>query len=124
MQKNIYTLPELTFVGGKTQELKFNLKDCKRNPFNAEGSSADFSVCCYSYKTGEPVFSVIPVLTTAENGLMSKLTVKIEPDKTVNLFGKYIYQLTIIDCTGRVEIPNQGILNITRNINIGFVEGG
>ena len=91
MQTLIYTLPELTFVGGKTQELKFNLKDSQRNPFNAEGSSADFSICNYSNKIGEPIFSVTPVLAADENGIESRLIVTIAPDKTVHLFGKYIY---------------------------------
>lgn len=45
MQTNIYTLPELTFVGGKTQELRFNLKDTDGNPYNASGSTVNFSIC-------------------------------------------------------------------------------
>ena len=47
MQTEIYTLPELTFVGGKTQELRFNLKDTKGEPYNASGATIDFAVCNY-----------------------------------------------------------------------------
>lgn len=121
MQTNIYTLPELTFVGGKTQELRFNLKDTNGEPYNASGSTVNFSICDYSYKTGAPLLSLTPTLMADENGIADLLYVTIAPEDTLNLFGKYIYQITIIDISGRVEIPNQGIMNITKNINTGFI---
>lgn len=121
MQTNIYTLPELTFVGGKTQELRFNLKDTHGEPYNASGSEVNFSICDYSYKTGAPLLSLTPTLMADENGVADLLYVTIAPEDTLNLFGKYIYQITIIDMTGRVEIPNQGIMNITKNINTEFI---
>lgn len=121
MQTNIYTLPELTFVGGKTQELRFNLKDTNGEPYNASGGTVNFSICDYSYKTGAPLLSLTPTLMADENGIADLLYVTILPEDTLNLFGKYIYQITIIDISGRVEIPNQGIMNITKNINTGFI---
>lgn len=121
MQTNIYTLPELTFVGGKTQELRFNLKDKNGEPYNASGSTVNFSICNYSYKTGAPLLSLTPTLIADENGVADMLYITIAPEDTLNLFGKYIYQITIVDISGRVEIPNQGIMNITKNINTGFI---
>lgn len=121
MQTNIYTLPELTFVGGKTQELRFNLKDTDGQPYNASGATVDFSICDYSYKTGAPILSLTPTLIADENGIADMLYVTISPEDTLNLFGKYIYQITIIDISGRVDIPNQGIMNITKNINTKFI---
>lgn len=121
MQTNIYTLPELTFVGGKTQELRFNLKDKNGEPYNASGSTVNFSICDYSYKTGAPLLSLTPTLIADENGVADMLYITITPEDTLNLFGKYIYQITIVDISGRVEIPNQGIMNITKNINTGFI---
>lgn len=121
MQTNIYTLPELTFVGGKTQELRFNLKDKNGEPYNASGSTVNFSICDYSYKTGAPLLSLTPTLIADENGVADMLYITIAPEDTLNLFGKYIYQITIVDISGRVEIPNQGIMNITKNINTGFI---
>lgn len=121
MQTNIYTLPELTFVGGKTQELRFNLKDTNGEPYNASGSTINFSICDYSYKTGAPILSLAPALIADENGIADSLYVTITSEDTLNLFGKYIYQITIIDISGRVEIPNQGIMNITKNINTSFI---
>ena len=39
------------------------------------------------------------------------------PEETVDLFGKFIYQITIQDISGEIEIPDQGILRIANNIN-------
>ena len=50
------------------------------------------------------------------------LTVSLPPSKTVDLFGKYIYQIIIRDIEGDVEIPKQGILYITNNINKNFIK--
>lgn len=127
MQTEIYTLPELTFVGGKTQELRFNLKDNRGEPYNASGATVDFSVCNYSNKVGKPLFSITPVLFADKNGIADIMDVSIPSNITADLYGKYIYQITIVDISGRVEIPNQGIMNITKNINKSFIssiEGG
>ena len=35
--------------------------------------------------------------------------------------GKYIYQITIRDISGEVEIPNQGLIHIIKNINQAFI---
>jgi hypothetical protein len=121
IQTTIYTLPEFTFVGGKTQQLVFNLKDENGEPYNAYGCKIDFSICDYSNKTGTPCLSIAPTLLTGATGEASILSVNIAAKDTVSLYGKYIYQITIIDINGKTEIPNQGIMNITRNINESFI---
>ena len=45
------------------------------------------------------------------------LKVVLLPEETVDLFGKFIYQITIQDISGEIEIPDQGILRIANNIN-------
>lgn len=54
---------------------------------------------------------------TAEN----VLAVTLDPLDTVDLCGKYIYQITIKDINGNIEIPKQGILFIINNINKSFI---
>ena len=49
------------------------------------------------------------------------LGVTLDPLDTVDLCGKYIYQITIKDINGNIEIPKQGILFITNNINKSFI---
>ena len=121
MQTNIYTLPEINFVGGETQKLRFNLVNEGGNPFNADGATIDFSICSYSNKIGEPILSYTPTLLSDEHGVLSIILVTIPKEDTAKLAGKFIYQITIIDLRGDSEVPNQGIMNITRNINQDFV---
>ena len=66
MQPDIYTLPELNFVGGATQELRFNLKDKDLNDFDATGCSANFAVCEYKDKQATPLFTLTPTFMADE----------------------------------------------------------
>lgn len=52
-----------------------------------------------------------------DNGVESIIAVTLLPTETVGLYGKYIYQITIQDMSGETEIPSQGILGITNNID-------
>ena len=49
------------------------------------------------------------------------MTVTIDPKETVGMSGKYIYQITIKDISGDVEVPKQGIFLVVNNINKGFI---
>jgi hypothetical protein len=69
-----------------------------------------------------------PILTKSMKAIFNNdgtsdnvLTVTLLPTETVDLFGKYIYQIMIRDIDGDVEIPKQGILYITNNINKSFI---
>lgn len=123
MQCKIYKLPEINFVGGDTQELRFNLKEPDGSYYNADHiSNVDFSVCNYSLKTGEPLFSLTPTqVSDAEDAYPHAYKVVIPASATKELCGKYIYQITFMDDTNKVEIPSQGIMNITRNIHQDFI---
>jgi len=121
MQTNIYVLPEIDFVGGETQELRFNLVNENGEAFDADGATVDFSICNYSNKVGEPILSYTPTLLADSHGVVSIVRVKIPKADTARLAGKFIYQITIVDLIGDSEIPKQGIMNITRNIHQDFV---
>jgi len=121
MQTNIYTLPEISFVGGETQEYRFHLVNEGGDAFDADGATVDFSICNYSNKIGDPILSYTPTLLADSHGVVSIVRVKIPKADTAKLAGKFIYQITIIDLTGDSEIPNQGIMNITRNIHQDFI---
>lgn len=123
MQTCIYTLPELTFVGGDTQELNFRLKLPDGSPYtDTDHCTANFAICNYSNKTGTPLVSLTPTFIPNDNNIVHILHVVLPSETTLSLYGKYIYQITIMDSVGNSEIPNQGIMNITRNINIGDTE--
>ena len=121
MQTNLYTLPEISFVGGETQEFNFHLKNKDGLPFDASGSSIDFSICDYSNKNGEPLLSYSPTLLADESGVANVIILTIPKEDTATLAGKYIYQITIVDAGGSSEIPNQGIMNIAKNIHQEYV---
>ena len=59
--------------------------------------------------------------TDTEDGICNILTVVLDPSDTKDLRGKYIYQITIKDVADLAEIPGQGLLHITNNINKGFI---
>jgi hypothetical protein len=118
----IYTLPEISFVGGATQKYRFQLKGDDGEPFSIAGATANFSIIDYSNKNGTPILSITPQILADGDGVACILYVTINSSSTKNLYGKYIYQITIIDVSQNVGIPNQGIMTITRNINREFIK--
>lgn len=121
MQTKICNLPEISFVGGETREFRFPLRDKKGKVFDASGATAIFSVVGAMNRTGVPIVSKPMDLIADENGITSVLTVTLFPTETVNLFGKFIYQISIRDFYGEIEIPSQGVLFITNNIDKSFI---
>ena len=126
MVTNIYTLPEISFVGGETQELSFRLykrfESGVERPYDANSCTINFAVIGYSNKIGVPLISKnVTARADTENEAQYIADVTLSPADTVGLYGKYIYQLTLKDIDGNTAIPDQGILFITKNINQGFV---
>lgn len=117
-----YNLPEITFVGGETHDLRFHLFTDSRKVFSATGASATFSVVYSVNRTGKPILSKPMTVLADDNGIESVLAVTLLPSETVDLFGKYIYQITIRDMGGETEIPSQGILGITNNIDKALIK--
>lgn len=118
-----YTLPTIDFVGGETQDLMFNVYFYKnKKPFSLTGCTCNFSIVSFTNKTGAPILSKqMNAIFNDDISSDNVLTVTLEPTETVDLFGKYIYQIIIKDINGDAEIPKQGILYITNNINKGFI---
>ena len=117
MKARTYNLPEIAFVGGETQDLRFRLFTKTGRSFDADGAMATFSVVYSVNRTGATVLSKQMTVMNDEHGVKNVLAVELLPKETVGLFGKYIYQITIKDSGGDVEIPSQGILTITNNID-------
>ena len=117
---NPYTLPTIDFVGGETQELVFNVFFHEKDkPYSLIGCEYEFSIVSSTSKNGAPIPLSNPKGTITKD--TNALTVRLEPEDTVNLFGKYIYQISIRGVDGDVEIPKQGILYIANNINKSFI---
>lgn len=118
-----YTLPTIDFVAGESQDLLFHTYfHAGKRPFDMTGCTANFSIVNFLNRMGSPIVS--KVMTISENPALesnNQLLVHLDTDETVELSGKYIYQVTIKDAEGNVEIPKQGILLITKNIDKGFI---
>ena len=122
---NIYTLPFYDFVGGSTEELVFHFYFYKnKKPFDLYSCTANFSIVDYANKRATKPLVSKPMIIRAEpdrdGEVCNVLSVTLKPTDTRNLSGKYIYQISIRDVSGAIEIPKQGILHIINNINKPF----
>lgn len=140
MYNSIYNLPEIKFVGGETQNLIFHFEkntgyctppyppcfpyerqhNIKAEPFNTRGYNVWFSVISYANKSGSPIITIQAHNYDSDDyEPYSAVQVIIPSDNTKNLFGKYVYQISVIDEDNKsiVEIPGQGILDIRKNID-------
>ena len=124
MRHDVFTLPEIVFVAGQSQTLRWRLLTEKKVPFNADGCTGNFAVVDYSDKTGDPLISKSLTFSIGddETGVKNIASVDLLPADTLGLCGKYIYQITIKDIDGEAEIPNHGFFFIAHNINESFLE--
>lgn len=123
MINNVYSLPELDFVGGSSEDLAFHVYCDKTNPkpFGLTGCTANFSIINFINKNGTPIISKTMTVTMDElKNFYNVLSVSLKPDDTVDLFGKFVYQITIKDIDNNVDIPQQGVIYIHNNINKDF----
>lgn len=119
---NQYTLPTIDFVAGSTQDFAFHCYFyANHKPHDLSSCEANFAIVSFNNKMGTPHIrkdmEIVPGNDTAE-GVHNTLNVTLDPKDTVNLpTGKYIYQITIRDISGDMEIPNQGIIYLVNNID-------
>ena len=118
----LYALPTITFVGGETQIFEFHtFFHTTKNPFDLKNCTARFAVVHYLNRAGTTLFTKNMSIAVGESGLDNVLTVELEPADTLELSGKYVYQISIKDGDGATEIPKQGLMYIIRNIDQGFI---
>lgn len=114
-----YNLPTLSFVGGSTQQFAFHTYfEENGRPLSLKGCICKFSVIESMNRTGIPVFTKnMNIVVDPDNETDNILTVELLPAETMNLFGKYVYQITIKGPEGDVDIPGQGLLYVNGNID-------
>lgn len=125
MLNNLYKLPEIHFIGGSSEDLQFDLylDEAKRQPIDLQGGAAQFSLVDFSNRTGAPIVSKEMEIqkNKAQTG-HNVVYVSLSPEDTVDLFGKYVYQITLRDAGGNIDIPHQGIVMIHNNIDKAFIK--
>lgn len=125
----IYTLDDIYFVGGQHEGFRFELykkdeDDGYIYPFNAEDCTAIFSVIDMSGKytpssveDGLPLLSLPCEICEGVEGVMNIATVEVSSLESAVFSGKYIYQLTVTNPSGESDVPGQGLLFVTKNID-------
>ncbi len=120
MVNNVYSLPKINFVGGESQSLYFHLYTKDGGVFDANGCEASLSIINFQHSTGDPTFVKNVAILENENGVRNIALVNLLPNDTVNLFGRYVYQLSIRDPDGDIEL-HKGQFDITNNTCKSFV---
>lgn len=113
-----YALPKIDFVGGETEKLVYHVyfKNTSQ-PFSLVNCRATFALVEFGNRRGDPIWTKEMTAVTSEDGTENVLYLTLSPSDTINLSGKFIYQITIKDTDGTVEIPKQGIFYITNTID-------
>lgn len=104
------SLPTIEFIAGETRTFTYNVYSGSiSNPCTL--SKAVFSITPSTNKFGDPVIS--KTMTVSQN----KISVTLSSNDTINLSGKYLYQIVVKDTAGAIEIPDHGVLYIKNNID-------
>lgn len=119
----IYRLPEIQFVGGESQLLIFDLETVTGKEFDAARCKVNLAIIPFINKRGTPVVAKEAEKKRGTKGVYSIIQFDLYPEDTAKLVGEYIYQVTIVDEDGIAEIPSQGIMHISKNINTGYITG-
>ena len=107
---NNYTLSEISFIGGSTQYLTYNVFDVNGTPIDLNGAICQMKLRQYGN------FGDSAILTKTGNLLQNSFQVVLDSNDTVNLFGKYVQQAIVIDFGGK-EFRFQGFVIIDKSIN-------
>lgn len=114
-------LPEWTFVGGESQSRGFRFIDSNGAYLELEGAIATLSITHYmdekQYKTEEesPTLVYRVQATEDESGKPCMMAFFIPSADTAELYGKFVYQITIRTSNGLIGIPFRGLMYIVRN---------
>lgn len=122
MKDTIYVLPRIDFVGGQNETLNFKLYDYEsKEPYDASGCVGNFALVYYSSPFDDPILSKTVTFIRGIEGITNVASVHFDTADTLELHGKFIYQITIKDSSGHAEIPYQGIIIIYNNINQEYI---
>ena len=109
--EEIYTLPEISFIGGTDKLFTFTTYDDDGvTPLVITGGDVKWLLCPY----GE--FNITTLEKTVASGITitgaSEFTVTLDAADTVTLSGKFIQQVIITDFIGNIFRPGQGTILI------------
>lgn len=105
---NINNLPEISFIGGTSQDLFFDFYNSASAIVDLSGGS--FSWYLSYYGTSTQVVTKAGALSGSSTNIV---VINLVPNDTINIHGKFFQQIKITDSSGSVFRPSQGIVNIS-----------
>lgn len=93
------SLPAYHMIAGESKQFTIPIYDSYDRQIDATGMTARFAICGYVNPNMEPFVIKQCNVTPCENGV-AVLSTSIDPDDTVNLTGKFLYQITAKDASG------------------------
>ena len=104
------TLPTISFIGGEKQDFSISM-------FLNNTESYDLSDCTAYFSLAEWINKANTVISKTMYVSKNNLSIILESNETIDLSGKYIYQITIKKDTNTLPILCQGVVYITKNID-------
>lgn len=117
---NLYELPVLKIIGGETKEQVFDVfYDENGLPMQLSGFDCKFSLSSALIDSPIPIFSKSMNITNSEvTGQNNALSVQLSSSDTIDLSGKYFYQISLHRASDNMLAIFQGIMYIRKNIDI------
>jgi len=110
---------DLEFVGGTAVSINFpTFFGETGEPLDLTGYTANFSLVKDTNWRGTPVLSKAMTIVPNDNGDMNSLYVELSSSDTIDLAGRYIYQIAVNG--NSPDVPHQGVVHIINNINKDF----
>ena len=106
-----FNLPVIRMTAGESVDLAFNIFD------EETLAGYDFTSCSAHFSISGYLFPDVVEVSTSMSISGNTLSVSLTNNDTKDLFGRYIYQITIESGNQVIEIPGQGVVYITRNID-------
>ena len=121
MRTNGFILPDWFFIGGNSEIKGFDLTKPDGSLYNFQNGTCRLSIVDFINRSSAPSIIKTADITADKNGVYNHVVFELLPQDTVDLYGKYLYQLSVRDDSGGISIVGQGIVRIKRNIDPGFI---
>lgn len=114
MYKNNMALPEYSMTAGSTKEFYIPIYNPSGRRIDASGMTARYVIADFVNQNCRPYVVKDCSVVAQEGDTAASLFVTLDAEDTVNLYGKFIYQVTATAASGEIG-PMRGILNISPN---------
>lgn len=122
MRTKDFILPDWFFIGGNSEIKCFDLTKPDGSLYDFQNGTCRLSIVDFINRSSAPSIIKTTDITADENGVYNHVVFELLPKDTLDLYGKYIYQLSAKDDSGDVSIIGQGIMRIKRNVDPAFIE--